>query len=118
MPSRPLLFPACPLRADRLGGPHIYRRKPVVAIRPRATYDPEELLGKLMRDGPGGAVLDQDAIDGADRGDLRGGAGEENLVRDVEDLARQRLLDNRDAEMARQREDRVAGDAAEHGVGQ
>ena len=43
---------------------------------------------------------DQDAIDRAEVGDLGGSAGEEGLVGDVEHLARQRLLDDRDAEMA------------------
>ena len=51
------------------------------------------------------AVLDQDAVDGADGRDLGGGAGEEDLVGDVEDLARERLLDDRDAEVAGERED-------------
>src|SRR5438270_9875944 len=84
----------CWLCADWLGCPHVDWRQPVVAIRARAVDDAEELFRKLMRDRPCFAVLHQDAIDGTDGCDLGRGAGEEDLVRNVEDLARQRLLDN------------------------
>ena len=53
-----------------------------------------------------GAVADQDAVDRAEVGDLGGGAGEEGFVADVEHLAGQRLLDDRDAELLGEREDR------------
>ena len=44
------------------------------------------------------AVADEDAIDRAEVGDLGGGAGEEGLIGDVDQLARQGLLDDLDVE--------------------
>ena len=58
---------------------------------------------------PGFAVADEDAIDGADGRDFGGGAGEEDFVGDVEHLARKRLLDDRDAEVAGDGEDASRG---------
>src|ERR1700745_150229 len=100
MPSRPFHLRRPGSGAYWLRSLHVHRGKPVVAVRTRATHDAEELLGKLMRDRPGLAILDQDTVDRADGCDLSRGAGEEDLVRDVEDLARERLVDHRYDEMA------------------
>ena len=65
-----------------------------------AVDDAEELVVQGLGDGAHGAVADQDAVDRAEVRDLGGGAGEEGLVADVEQLAGQRLLDDLDAELA------------------
>src|SRR3954451_9442699 len=52
-------------------------------------------------------------VDLDDRDELGGGSGEEQLVGEVEVAARQRLLPDLDAFVARERHDRVAGDAGE-----
>ena len=64
------------------------------------------------------AVADRDLVDRPDRRDLDGGADEERLVGDVEHLARQHLLAHREAEVARERDDRVARDARQDRGGQ
>src|SRR6185437_7950919 len=55
------------------------------------------------------------AVDRTDRGDFGGGAAHEHLVGEVEVFARQVALDHLDAVLARQRDQRVAGDAGEDG---
>src|SRR5262245_2718748 len=57
------------------------------------------------------ARADREAVDRTNGRDLGGGAGEEQLVGQVERLARQVLLAYLVAQAARQRDDRVAGDA-------
>jgi len=60
--------------------------------------------------GPGanGAVVDL-----ADRGDLGGGAGQENFVGQVQHVPGQRLLFQRDVQLVADAEHRVAGDAVQ-----
>src|SRR6202012_3581012 len=59
-----------------------------------------------------------DAVDGAEVGDLGGGAGEEGFIADVEHLAREGLLDDGDVEGFGDGEDGAAGDAIEDRVGE
>ena len=68
--------------------------------------------------GPNPALAHLDLIHGADRSNLRRGSSEESFVGDVEHLARNHLLDNRDAKVARDLQRRIAGDAGQHGVPQ
>src|SRR5262245_41170625 len=60
-----------------------------------------------------GALADGAVIDLADRGDLGGGAGEEDLVGDVELVAGDRLLANIDPLLAQEVDRGGAGDAGE-----
>ena len=62
------------------------------------------------------AVADLDGVDGADRRDFGGGAGEEQLVGEVEHLARNGDLAHFDAHVLRQRHHGVTRDAVEQRV--
>src|SRR5260370_31619484 len=106
------------LYAYGFGDLHVDRSEPVVAVGTGAVDDAEELVVQRLGDWAHAAVADEDAVDRAEMGDLSGGAREEGLVADVDHLAQQRLLDDFDAELLGQRQDRVAGDAVEHGVRQ
>src|ERR1700704_6446039 len=106
------------LYADWFGDLDVDWGEPVVAVGAGAVDDAEELVVQRLGDGAHAAVADQDAIDRAEMGDLGGSAGEEGLVADVDHLAQQSLLDDLDAELLCQRENRVASDAVEHGVRQ
>src|ERR1700677_116872 len=75
------------LCADRFGYLDVDRRKPVVAVRPRAVDDAEELIVQRLGDGPHLAVADQDAVDRVKMRHLSGSAGEEGLFADVEQFA-------------------------------
>src|ERR1700679_3597518 len=101
---------------SRYGFANGYGREPVVAVFRQAVDDIEEGIVQRGGDGAHASVADEDAVDGAEVRYLCGGAGEEGLVADVEELARQCLLDDRDAELAGQHEDRVAGDSVQDRV--
>ena len=60
------------------------------------------------------AAADLDPVDRLDRRHFDGRPDEEHLVRDVEHLPRQHLLANLEAELARDGDDRVTGDAGEN----
>ena len=93
-------------------------REPAEAVGLQAVGDAEELFGNCLCDLARLPVANHDAVDGADGRDLGGRAGEEDFVGDVEQLARQGLFGDREAEMAGDGQHRVAGDAGERGVGQ
>src|SRR5438552_6176523 len=57
-------------------------------------------------------------VDAPDRSHLGSGATEEDLIGDVEHLARNRALDERNPQILRQVDDRRAGDAGEDRGGQ
>src|SRR5262249_41443730 len=80
----------------------MYRGQPSVGVRARSIDDAEEFLLQALGDRSSTPLADGDAVDGADRGDLRGGAGKEDFVRDVEHLARNDRLHHGDVEFARQ----------------
>src|SRR5271165_2146292 len=105
------------LDGNRLLHVDVDGRKPAVAVRAESVGDAEELIGQLAGDGAGVAIGDRDAVDGTDGRDLRRSTGEEDFVSNIKQLARQRLLDHRHAEVASQREHAVARNAGEHGVG-
>lgn len=99
------------LCVDGLFGGDVDGREPTEAVGLEAVGDAEELFPQLFGEGPGVAVADEDAVDGADGGDLGGGAHEEDFVGDVDHLTRDALLDDGDADVAGEGEDGVAGDA-------
>ena len=79
-------------------------------------HDIEEMPLDLLGHRSAPAAADGDAVDAANGRDLRRGAGEEDLVGAVEHLARHGHLLHRDAEVAREAQDAVAGDAGEQGA--
>src|SRR5690606_10950039 len=81
--------PSGALRAVRQNG-----LVPAPSILGRAVDETEEHRLQLLRDRPALAGADLDAIDRADGRDLRGRAGQKHLVREVEQLARDVLLDD------------------------
>src|SRR5215472_1847022 len=105
------------LRFDSLGYLDAYRCEPVVTVGREAVDDVEKFIVDGRRDGTHLSVVsDEDSVDRAEMGDLSGGSCEEGFVADVEQFARQRLLDDFDSELTCDRDDRVAGDSAEDGV--
>src|ERR1700751_1659662 len=91
-------------------------RQPLVAIGLLAFDDRVELFLDRLGDRSHGALAYFDLVDGADRRYLGGGAGEKGLVGDVEHLAWDHLLEDRDFEIAGDLQDGLAGDTGEHGV--
>src|SRR5262249_20755257 len=89
------------------------RRHPAVLVLELALDRAEESLLDALRNRPAAAGADGLAVDAADRGELARGAGEEQLVRRVQHLARQPLLDHRDRKVARDLDDARARDAGE-----
>src|SRR5690606_12928509 len=90
-------------------------RQPALVLRVLAGDEVEE--GRLQRPGDraAAAAADLAAVDLADRRHLGGRAGEEDLVGDVQLVARDAALLDRDAAVAGQHQDRLARDAGEHG---
>src|SRR5216684_4013864 len=113
---------AAPLRGKELarGSDYgrAYWRKPVVAVGFVAAGDGEEFFLKLARDGAGCAFADLDVVDGTDGGDFDGGAGEEDLVDDVEHFARDDSFLEGDLQVFGDFDDRVAGDAGQDAGGE
>jgi hypothetical protein len=85
------------LRPDFLT--HRNGRKPVVTVRLAAIEDAEKLFANCLRDGTNLSVGNSDFVDRANRRDLRGGAGEEDFVGDVEKFTGNDCLDHRNAEI-------------------
>src|ERR1700736_1768783 len=84
------------LYADRLFAAHRHWSEPAMAVGLLAAHDSVKLFLDRLRDGPNPALAHLDLIHSADRSDLRLGSREESFVGDVEHLARNHLLDNRD----------------------
>src|SRR4051794_5733548 len=93
-------------------------REPLGVLRIAAVDDVEERALDLLGDRPARAAAELDAVELADRGHLGRGAGEERLVADVELVAGDALLDQLQAEVAADRQDRVARDAVERACGE
>ena len=107
---------ACGLRGrgfrEVLGGVvRVHRAQPSILIGHPPVDDIE--VGSLDRLGHRSTrtLSDHDLVHRPDGRHLDGGADEEQLVRDVEQLARNGLLDDREAEVASDRHDRVARDS-------
>src|SRR2546426_6748722 len=90
-------------------------REPGAVALLAAAHDREEDILQAAGDRPRRAVADAPVVELADRRHLGRRAREERLVREVDLVAREALLARRDAHVDEQAEDRVAGDAAEHG---
>src|SRR6185295_390366 len=88
--------------------------QPTRVLRVAALDHLEELLLELLGDRTGFALADRAAVHLADRRHFRRRAREEGLVGDVELVAAEALLFDRDVMLARQRHDRVARDARQH----
>src|ERR1700677_2755403 len=104
------------LNAHRLLAAHRHRSEPAVAIIFFAMYQSVELLLNLLGNRPHSALADLDLIHGADGSDLSRGTGEKDFVGNVEHLARNHLLDNRDIQITRDLENRIPSDSGQHGV--
>src|SRR4051794_13306195 len=76
----------------------------------------EEEPLKLLRHGARLPLPDRDLVDAPDRRDLGCGPRQEDLVRDVEHLTRQRLLANWDPRVSGERKHRLTSDAWEKGA--
>src|SRR6185369_3768521 len=96
----------------------LYRnwRKPIVLVGLRAVEDSEELFLQRLRNRSDLSIANLDFVYGANWGDFGGCAGEEDFVADVEHLARDHLLEDRNTKILGQRDDGVAGDARKDGV--
>src|ERR1035437_297366 len=111
-------FGGVALDAGGLGDWTLRGVRPAVAIRFDPVYDSEELPVDGRRDRSHFAVGDHDAVDGASERDLGCGSAEEGFVADVEQLARQRLLDDGNVQRLSDRQHGVARDSIEHRVRQ
>src|SRR2546423_859817 len=106
------------LYADWLLAAHGNRGEPSMAVVVFAAHDGVKLLLQGLSDRAHGAIADLNLVDGADGGDLGGGAGKESLVGDVEHFAGNHLLNNGKVEIARDLQDRVTGNAGQDRVAQ
>src|SRR5687768_15615829 len=88
-------------------------RQPPILVRPLTGGDSHVLALDLQSQRARLAVGDRNPVDGADWRDLRGGPGEEQLVGDIEHLARHRLLDHLETHVAGNPDDGVARYAVE-----
>src|ERR1051325_10045695 len=87
--------------------------QPAVAVRHLAVDDVEERALQPLGHRTPPSAADGDLVDGPDRRHLRGRSAEERLVREIQRLARQHRFLDRDPELAGERDDRIAGNAAE-----
>src|SRR6266436_2732083 len=100
----------------RLPAAHRHRSEPAVTVALLAAHDGVELLLDRPGDGANPALAHLDLVHGTDRRDFGCRPGEECFVCDVEHLPRNRLLDNRNAEVARNLHHGVAGDARKNRI--
>src|SRR4029453_1917048 len=101
-------------RCSRL--PRVHGLQPAAGIGRLAADDLEERLLDSLGHRAAPAAADLDPVDGADWGDFDGRSDEEHFVSHVKHLARQGLLTDLEAELARNRDDRVSRDARQHRV--
>src|ERR1700722_20008978 len=92
-------------------GSHL--REPARVLLVLAADDIEESALQLLRDRSALSFADGPIVQFADRRDFGGGAGEERLVAGIDLVAGDALFYHRNAEVARERDDRVARDAVE-----
>src|SRR5271157_5047393 len=93
-------------------------RQPAEAVFGGSVHNAIKLFADGLRDWAGNAATDGDLVHGADRCDLGRGPAEEQLVADVQHLARNDLLDDWSAELVRDVQHRVASDAGQNAVAQ
>src|SRR5580765_8812800 len=101
---------------DRLLAAHRHRSEPAVAVALLPAHDGVELLLDRPGDGANPALAHIDLVHRADRRDFCCRPGEECFVCDVEHLSRNHLLNSRNAEVARNLQHRVAGDARKNRI--
>src|SRR5690606_2601927 len=103
-------------RAKREGAePLLDRTEPLFVAVVAAAHDVEELVLELLRDRADLALADRAVVDLAYGRDLRGGAGEEALVREPELVAGDARLLHLEPHLPREGDDGVARDALEDG---
>src|SRR6266568_4125575 len=88
--------------------------EPVVAVGFQSAGDAEELFLQAPGDGACLALAYLDAIDRANGGDFDGRAGEEDLVHDVQHLARDDLFLHRDLDVLAEGHNRSEGDSGQN----
>src|SRR5438128_11061052 len=88
-----------------------------MSVRFPAFRDPKKLLLDSLRD-RSPAVPDADAIHRPDRGDLRRGPREEDLVGYVEEVSQQRLFAHWNIQVLAQGQGHPPGDPRQNGAGQ
>src|SRR2546425_1848468 len=91
-----------------------YECEPVVAVGFESAGDAEDLFLQAPGDGARLALADLDAIDRANGGDFDGRAGEEDLVHDVQHLARDDLFFHRDVDVFAEGHHSRAGDSGQN----
>ena len=90
------------------------RLEPAPLVSSASVEQAEKCVLKCGRDRSARTGADRDPVHRPDRRDFRRGSGEEDLIGDIEHLARYALFPDWYTEIARQRQDRVAGDAWQH----
>src|SRR5271157_951890 len=93
-------------------------RQPAEAVFGGSVNNAIKLLADGLRDRASHAATDGYLVHRADGRDLGRGPAEEQLVADVQHLARNDLLDDRNAELVRDVQHRVASDAGQNAVAQ
>src|SRR5438445_3368812 len=93
-------------------------REPVVPVGFGAGQNGEEFVLETLGDRAAATRADGDAVDRTQGRDFRGGAGEEDFVGDVEHLARNHLLADRNAKIFAKCDDAAASDAGQDARGQ
>ena len=91
-------------------------RPPALVTRVRPRHSLEERLLQLLGDRSALAIANLAVVDLADRRQLGGRAGQEDFVGDVEVVAGERGLDDFEAPVAGDLDDRMARDAVEDAV--
>ncbi len=85
--------------SDAHGLLHRHGGEPAMAVAHTAFDDVEEFFVQRARYRAGLAIADNDPVHRTDRRDLGGGSGKEHFVGDVEHLAGNHLLDDREAKL-------------------
>src|SRR5207245_5502270 len=99
--------------ASGRGPLRVHRREPAVTVGDVTADVVEELLLDALSDRATLAVADWDTVHSTNRSDFRCGAGEEDLIREVEHLPRDQPLDHFVSHVARNLDDARSRDAGE-----
>ena len=91
-----------------MGFSRIDKLQPAISIRASSVDEIEERRLDRLGDRAAFAVADRDLVDGTDRRDFDGRSGEKRLIRDVEELSRQHLLADLDAQVLRHGDDGIS----------
>src|SRR5581483_7063281 len=95
---------------------HRHWGQPAEAVRHLATNNAVELMLNGACDGSHDAFADADLVDRANGSDFRRRTAKENFIGKIKQFAGYALFDYRNSEIARDLQNRVAGNAGQHGV--